>query len=307
MLDVTRVFERCVLCGGAPPYASQSKRRSDQMPWMSREHLFGKSLADMMSRVQRPVQTKVLIQNRSGEQISTSGGGRSILNEVSVCLCICCNNGFSEVMQLAQPLIFGLATGTIEVLTPADKAALLRYFERFGFLADVLSSSHELTPKIMSSPHFKSSQWRTLPPVYSLDERRRWLQGGRTGSEPMIWLGRHAGVLGLNPMTSVDCTFSISSAGTVLHRRFHTVIRELAIEIQFRGEAMEPYNGLQSYVRLENSTAPMSWPPARLVGYEDFFKLHQQSEVISFLRAEFLDPISCIQREFETRRVTEPS
>ena len=288
--DPTRVFDRCVMCGGLPPYLPSG---------MSREHLFGDSLAKMMATVQKPIPWRADIATTSG--FKTLTGGQPVLSAVSVCLCRCCNVGFSEMMGAAQPLIFALATGTIQLLDTIQKRVLLRYFERLGYIVDVLGSDFEMTEAFKHSRHNKSGHWRQWPPVRSPADRLAWLRGERSGLEPRVFIGRHIGVLGLNPETSANAYGD--GTGNAVQRRFHTAIGQLAIELQI-GEEIELYKPADSFVQITYEPGHLPWPPARNVSYGDFYALYEREGAVQQNLHFLSHPLRRMAWEAHVRRQT---
>lgn len=290
--DPNRKFVNCVLCDGLP---------------MSREHLFGESLARLL-RV--PINAVGTGRGPDGlpKRVNT---GAPMLSAVSVCLCQDCNTSrFSAMMSRAQPVLVQLAEGQKRLITPAEVDDLLMYFERLGFLVDVLSSNYRLTDEYRATPHFAPhARWHEFPPVYSLLQRKAWLAGEPGAERPRVYVGRHAGVLGLNPETNVNrqpmfrpAAEDGTAAGWVGGgRQFHIVIGQLAVHIRM-GEEVEDRVPSEAFVQLVAKEDPISWPAARNVDYDDVFRLFDQDPPTVHQRLIFRHPIHRILEEDRRRR-----
>jgi hypothetical protein len=286
--DPKREFVKCVLCDGEP---------------MTREHLFGESLARALDI---PINAVGTGRNSDGQAIPVNTGA-PLLSSVSVCLCENCNNvRFHAMMGRAQPLIVQLARGQKRSLSTEDIDDLLRYFERLGFLVDALSSNYELTDEYRASPHFEAhAHWHGVEPVYSLIQRKVWLEGAPDAVRPRIYLGRHLGVLGLNPETNLNRQTIRDPAQSERRyggtRQFHICIGQLAVHIRMGDDGVE-FAPSNSYVRLA-LPGPLAWPPApRNVDYDDFFALYEQDGQTLFLRGVFRVPVTRIIEEEVRRR-----
>ena len=252
--ETKRVFAQCVMCGRSP---------------VTREHLFGASLSRSLKAV--------------GIGLPAPKSGQSILDAACHCLCRECNTDrFSAPMAQGQEIVRDLATGARVSIATDEHASLVWYFERLGFLVDVLSSNFELQDEYRNSRHFQPhAAWRLAPPAFSVVDRKSWLDG-KDCQHPAIFLGRHMGELGRDPETTVNQAFTTGNEATVTAcRRFHMVIGRLAIELQM-GDQHEQYVPSDAYVSFASPPHTQHWPPSRDVDYDDFFALQvQDAQVMS--------------------------
>ena len=287
--DPQREFPRCVLCDGVP---------------VTREHLFGAKLADALDI---PLSATGIGRAADGRDVAFNTGA-PFLSSVSKCLCATCNNdAFHAMMGRVQPVIFKLAKGQKKWIEPGEIDDLLVYFERLGFLVDVLSSNYELTDEYRNSPHFEPhAHWHQHPPVFTLAERSAWVRKESGSVRPRVFAGRHLGVLGINPETNMSRLPSLDSLATggdfSQVRQFHMCIGQLAIHIRMGVDVSEVDLG-NAYAKLAPISTAMRWPAAmRDVDYDDFLRLYVQDENIVLWRQLFRNPIARIVQEEAIRR-----
>lgn len=285
--DPKREFVRCVLCDAEPT---------------TREHLFGDSLARTLNI---PINAVGIGRGVGGEPKELNSGS-PFLSSVSKCLCSECNNvRFHSMMGRAQPVIAALAKGQKTSISPQEGDDLVFYFERLGILVDVLSSNYQLSDAHKESKHFAPhASWHLLPPVYTLDERKAWVTRKPIVERPRVFVGRHRGVLGLNP--EANCTRQATlKAGDapieVVGRQYQVCIGQLAVEIRMGVEVGRQMPS-DAFVQLRPSAAPLNWPAARDVGYDDFLALFAQDPPTLFLRRIFQNVVTRIVEEERWRR-----
>ncbi len=203
-IDEHRPFKSCVFCG--------NPKKAD----LTREHIFGKAVAKQYP-VNHHWQT---VKNTLFGPFVTKGGG-PIINATAKLACGDCNSGpLSDIMDASLEPLMRLIDGTPHQLAPEDRAAVSRYSERVGLIADVMNSSYQL-----DAPNPD----RLSPPLYSQAERERWTKGGPLPLDMHIYIGLHEGVLGLNPYTNSAYNrvrLEETQGGTAVEKR-------LTIELRF--------------------------------------------------------------------------
>lgn len=284
-LNLIRVLTMATFTGG--PLSKSYTTRWDTIT--SREHLFGDKLAKLLKMY---VNAQGVGRDSRGEP-KIVNTGQPMISAVSRCLCEDCNTvKFSAMMGRVQPVLADLALGRKFVLQPPELADMLKYFERLGFLVDALSSNYGLTDEYRRSSHFMPhAHWHQYAPVYSLQQRRAWLSGEETVARPSLFIGRHLGVLGLNPITGGNAQGSVATPNSNVGRQFHMVIGELTFHLRM-GEDSSPRFPSAAFIELATADSPLEWPPSRDVDYADFYALWIQDAAVIHELALTADPVS---------------
>src|SRR5712692_3823058 len=176
-IDEHRPFKSCVFCGN-PKKAELTK-----------EHIFGKKVARRFPVEQHWKTARDTIFG----PVVTKGGG-PIVSATTKLACGDCNSGpLSDIMDDSLEPLMKLIEGKQHQITPKDRVAASRYWERVGLIVDVMTSNCQL-----DSPNPD----RLAPPRYSDAQRKAWRDGG-TLFDMHVHIGFHEGVLGLNPYTNV--------------------------------------------------------------------------------------------------------
>jgi hypothetical protein len=257
MFDSRRKFATCILCDA---------------PELSVEHIFGGGLK---ARLWNMPNWRSFDQPRSaalGKVIAVNGGA-PMISITSRLLCEECNHSFHGVMSRVLDPLPKLIHGNARNLTAENVSDLRRYFERIAYIVDVHTSNHQVSEAYRARPeHARNAPWRTSGPLYSLAERRDW-HIHRPIASPEVYIGRHRGVLGINPMADTGQGPVFGPDGlSPSYKTFQVVIGQLAVVLRMGSN--NPRIPSSAY-RLLGSD-PLNWPPVPDVDYEDYFALCEQ-------------------------------
>jgi hypothetical protein len=266
MFEAHRKYKHCILC---------------EMYGVTREHLFGKSLASKLgikvpwaavSKSTKPEHHNLLLK-----------GSSPITNLAPPLLCAKCNNErLTELMKTSLPPLLLLIHGGCACISMTDGAVLLRYFERVAMIVDVATSNHQVTARHrVSSEFYRTDTNRVAAPVISQEGRTKWLRGACL-PEVKVFVGNHEGVLGLNPdMCITHRRIREQEGGPVLWyaKRISIVIGKLAIciDVNIGATAVPP-----SFLPL--GSTKITWPPDAQADYQDYLSLRDQDAEIRHLR-----------------------
>jgi hypothetical protein len=191
-------------------------------------------------------------------------------------------------MQEVEEPLFSLIEGEKCELLPAQLGILKRYFERVGLLIDVSTSNRDINDTYKIRPDYlRSNVCRQAPPVFSDDARNRWLNGEEL-TLISVFIGHHAGILGLNPNIEIAHGVDADLRGwKVPAKRVLMCIGKLTFCITLRWPLQQHDRSLH---RLGSDPVPLSWPMDIDVSYDQFFALLCQEPRIVGLRAIFRNP-----------------
>jgi hypothetical protein len=286
MIDEHRTFRACIFCGrpGKP----------------SKEHMFGKTLARRFRERFSAAQPWLVRMGAASVQ-----GNGPILSVAPQVACEPCNNG-----ELSRDMASGLAPlwaaieGQSFVISPADRQALSRYWERVGLIADVMTSDHDISDEFRSSKYYARSQvHRQSMPLFSEDQRGHWLRGDVL-RDMRVYLGYHRGVLGLNPTTYIAPSTEVDRQGAapkVSGKRFLIVVGHLAVCVRMGIDLGGAFP--QGMRDLSKEVGNLQWPEEVEVSYDDFLSLPNQSSDIQFARWCTRHPNWLEQIELHSREV----
>jgi hypothetical protein len=286
MFDEHRKFRTCIFCGSA------GKR--------TREHIFGKSLASRF-KVRHTWST----DGAMGKPIK---GGAPITSITAPVLCGTCNNKtLGNSMKASQEPIWDLSQGRRRTFAIEELQSILRYWQRIGFIVDVMTSDHQLSDTYKTTAEYERSEpHRRSPPLYSEAEREQWLHHGHAPSF-RLYLGHHLGVLGVNPATLIAPVHRLERGVTpislrVVGKRFVIALGQLVACLEMGMPSVRPIP--QSMALLPNErTSDWTWPPAQSVTYREFFGLADPSDGTVMMAALFSNPVLCPLLEEHTRQV----
>lgn len=283
MYEQNRRYGYCILCGESPT---------------TKEHIFGKAFARHLG-----VEHHWSAHTTPGpsKPAGMRKGSNPITHVAPSVLCDRCNSHrLSPSMAASLGPLISLVDGTADTVSAVDRAALCRYFERVALIMDVCTSTEQIPEARMRSPEFQDVAFhRQAPPVIDQKSRAAWLDGAPLGGVKII-VGKHLGVLGLNPVLNVVHLRLKNAANEELihhQKRVLMVFRQLAVCV-FIGEPFP--DAPRSFTELTNVVA---WPASNgNVSYDDFFSMYQQSELIGYLRLTLGFPANVEEMEQLSRR-----
>jgi hypothetical protein len=258
--DPYRKFAACVFCGA----------RNN----LTREHLFGHSLAQFLSVKQNWMAPQIVV-TRPGRLAQIKRGSSPITSVAPPLLCGACNSGrLGLVMQSSLPLLESLCEGQKTVLTDHDRVILRRYCERFAAIVDVCTSNEQvsdMTPQQAAS--FQVQLQHQKPAITTFGSRNAWLDGAHLEAVT-TYIGHHQGLLGLNP--DLNVTHQPDFDGS--WKRITFVVKHLAVCIDVgKPDISVP----SSFHVLSAATSFPTLPPAT---YDDYLALWYEDQKVLFLR-----------------------
>lgn len=157
---------------------------------ISQEHVWGRSLSKRFPK------QPVVRARKSAHSNSMRSGGYTPLSETSWSMCASCNNGLSDEMNIASPIINDLFKGNIYVIEQPHLFFVTRYFQRIGLLMDLECSTFDssiMTEK--SSDSISYQMMHRLPICFSATERQNFMNGSLLPNIH-VFLGCHRGRYG---------------------------------------------------------------------------------------------------------------
>lgn len=288
MFEEHRKFERCILCDAND---------------VTREHIFGASFARHLGVAKhwaaRATPTDLRLE---GQVVKGSSPITTIAPKV---LCGPCNNErLSPLMASSLPTLIALSSGESASVSSASNDDLRRYFERVAIIIDVCTSTEQTPPeRIETREHKLTALNRQAPPLLTQQVRLAWLEDAPL-SGVHVYLGRHEGVLGLNPDVNIvhmrfrDQDRSGHIVGYV--KRITMAIHQLAVCIDIAPSLGARRPLLPQTLRpVERITA---WPPSMSITYDDYFALRHQDPVTKWLRRTLAIPEALAEIEDLSRR-----
>lgn len=213
MFEEHRRYNSCVFCGGTQ---------------LTKEHVFGKALARI-----HPVNRnwQVFYLDSTSGRVQKKKGSSPILSVTMKALCSRCNTGrLSREVDNALPHLEKLIGGEATILDVDSTQAVRRYWEKVGLLADISSSNYQISESDKEKPGFKQNfAHRLFDPLIGDSERKGWASGMDT-PRIRIFVGRHFGVLGINP--EVNTAYYPPPPYLVSMKRVSFVIGKLAVLVE---------------------------------------------------------------------------
>jgi hypothetical protein len=271
--DPYRKFSACVFCGARDN--------------LTREHLFGHSLAQFLGVKQNWVAPRIVV-NRPTPLAQIKYGSSPITSVAPALLCGACNSGpLGLVMQHSLPLLERLCESQKTDLVDDDRVNLRRYCERFAAIVDVCTSNEQvsdMTPQQAAS--FQVQLQHQKPAITTFGSRKVWLDGAPL-QMVTTYVGHHQGLLGLNP--DLNVTHQPDFDGT--WKRITFVVKHLAVCI----DVGKPNISVPPSFHV--LSAATSFPTLPAVTYDDYLALWYQDQKVLFLRTflRFADAV----REWE--------
>jgi hypothetical protein len=275
MFEEDRKYYSCITCGVESPPGE-----------LTREHLFGKTFVE---RIRANHKTSPWLARTNTNVIK---GSSSIFDLAPRLLCKKCNGEIlGKTMEKALPSVLSLYGGG-PVTAQSDCAFFIsRYFERMGVMHDVMTSNFDLNrpQRTRQSIVEANSQFRRHPPLLSEEDRFRWLGGDDIGIE--VYLGRHHGVLGLDPYVNVYRAINLNNMpmrdiGKNEGKRFTYVIGKMVIVVQVKLEESFIPDGL-----CKISRGRVEVLGGVNFGYKDIFGLQAIDLMLAKANYWFADPV----------------
>jgi len=253
------------------------------------EHIFGKALARWF-RERYGLDINWTVGNDFLGPLVKKGSG-PIMNIQPPLACGNCNSGplANEMEKSLEPLK-RLIEGQSPGISPKDRDALSRYWERVGLIVDVMTSNYQITEEYKAGREYQlSKEHRQAPPLYSDAQRKVWLQGGKV-SDMKIYIGFHHGVLGLNPYIGFAPRLAepATQGPTAIEKRFLLVIGKLAVCVWMGEPSLDV---APSWCDL--ASADQDWPRTVAVSYQTFFGLFNRTADVEVLIRLTADPELC--------------
>jgi hypothetical protein len=213
----------------------------------------------------------------------TKKGTSPITNIAPRLLCKDCNsNRLSPNMQESLPWLIALSAGDLMDIPPHATACLRRYLERIAVIVDVCTSSEQVSAsRARKLEHKLSELHRQAPALLTPADRASWLDGARLDRLRMA-LGRHKGLLGVNP--DVTVVHGYADSGVTSWKRMTFVVGHLAVclDIEAKGFSIPVHFGPPGTFHLLESI--QSWPTEPEASYDDYFSLRHQDAHTQNLR-----------------------
>ncbi|WP_375206109.1 hypothetical protein [Hyphococcus sp.] len=284
--DEHRKFRKCIFCNSELTGGENGTR--------SREHIFGKSLAEFVSH-----KTHWVVPTDFDSQFTapfdntpTTKGSSPITNITSRSVCKTCNGGFlREQLEDATPHLRSLINGSRFSFDPTAQEMVRLYLCRFAIIVDVETSNLdlELSTSELEEYAAKHGPLRYFDPTISRTERWQ-LKSSDFQANIRVLVGHHSGLLG--KIIEFGVVPSINPFADIAEKRISLVIGNLSILLII---GMHDFVPPQSYIELCQPDA-ICWPKKPFVTYDDHYATYSQTEQIKWIR-------QCMRQRKQRRKI----